>query len=302
MPMHVLVTGSSGLLGSTVARELARQGHIVNGLDLVATDTTTQPGCVTDRALVFEVARGCDAIIHTASLHAAHLESHSSSQFIDTNIHGTLNLLDAAAAHGIRRFVYTSTTSLYGHAMERTDQAVWVTEELVPQPRDIYDVTKIAAEHLCAAGAARRSSRASVCRVSRFFSEDARLLAIYRLYRGVDVRDAAAAHLLALEAPLSGYDVFNISAHSPFAKDQLHRLKFGAAAVLRAQFPWIEEAFQRRAWDLPASIDRVYVTEKAERVFTTSPSSASCSSCRNPRKLKLAAGRGCCSSPANHDE
>jgi len=77
--------------------------------------------------------------------------------------------------------------------------------------------------------------------------------------------------LLALETPLAGYDAFNISAHSPFGKDQLHRLKFGAAAVLRAQFPWIDEAFQRRAWELPASIDRVYVTEKAERVLHYQP-------------------------------
>jgi nucleoside-diphosphate-sugar epimerase len=271
--VRVLVTGSSGQLGAVVARELQSQQHEVTAVDLVPGNETTQSGSVTDRDLTFDLARGCDAIIHTASLHAAHLQTHSAAQFIDTNLHGTLNLLDAAAAHGIRRFVYTSTTSLYGHAMERADQAVWVTEDLVPQPRDIYDITKIAAEQLCAAAAARQRPQMTCLslRVSRFFAEDPRLLAIYRLYRGVDVRDAAAAHVLALEAPLSGYDVFNISAHSPFAKDHLHRLKFGAAAVLRAQFPWIDEAFQRRAWDLPASIDRVYVTEKAERVLHYRP-------------------------------
>ena len=269
--MRILITGTSGLLAAAIAREL-RLEHEVCGLDLVPGEQTTHLGSVTNRELVFELARGGDAIIHTASLHAAHLQTHSPAQFIDTNIHGTLNLLDAAAAHGIRRFVYTSTTSLYGHALERADQAVWVTEELVPQPRDIYDITKIAAEQLCAAAARQPPELTCMSlRVSRFFPEDPRLLAIYRLYRGVDVRDAAAAHLLALETPLAGYDAFNISAHSPFGKDQLHRLKFGAAAVLRAQFPWIDEAFQRRAWELPASIDRVYVTEKAERVLRYQP-------------------------------
>jgi nucleoside-diphosphate-sugar epimerase len=271
--MRVLVTGSSGQLGATVARELARRGDAVVGLDLCAGETTTCLGSLTDSDLVREVVRDVDAVVHTASLHAAHLVTHAPHDFVDTNVNGTMNLLDAAARHGVRRFVYTSTTSVYGHAMESDDQAVWVTEVLVPQPRDIYDVTKLAAEQLCAIAAREHGMPCPVLRVSRFFDEPQRLRAIYRLYRGLDLRDAAAAHLLALGAPLPAgtFDVFNISARSPLNRDQLHQLKHRADRVLRAQFPWIDGAFGRRDWKLPASIDRVYVTEKAERVLGYRP-------------------------------
>ena len=269
--MRVLVTGSSGLLGSTIARELSSRGDVVVGLDLAAADTTTHVGSVTDRDLVFAMMRDADAVVHTASLHAAHLSSHAAHAFVDTNVNGTMNLLDAAAQHGVRRYIYTSTTSVYGHAMESADQAVWVTEDLVPQPRDVYDVTKLAAEQLCAVASREHRMTCLSLRVSRFFPEPQRLTAVYRLYRGVDVRDAATAHVLALDAPLERFDVFNISAHSPLNRDQNHQLRHRADRVLRAQFPWIDGAFTRRDWKLPTSIDRVYVTEKAERVLGYRP-------------------------------
>jgi nucleoside-diphosphate-sugar epimerase len=272
--MRVLVTGSSGQLGAEITRQLAHRGDEVVGMDLCAGERTSHVGSITDSQLVADLTRGADAIVHTASLHAAHLNSHSSKNFVETNVNGTINLLDAAVArHGVKRFVYTSTTSLYGYALECDEQAVWVTEDLVPRPRDIYDITKLAAEQLCAAAAWAHGMTCLSLRVSRFFPEPPRLMAEYRLYRGVDVRDAAAAHLLALDAALAPrtFDAFNISAHSPLSRDQLHQLKHRADRVLRAQFPWIESAFERRDWKLPTSIDRVYVTEKAERVLGYRP-------------------------------
>ncbi len=269
--MRILVTGSSGLLGAAVVREL-RGVHDVMGLDLSPADTTTHTGSVTDRENVFELMRGgIDAVVHTASLHAAHLESHSPQDFVETNIHGTMNLLAAAVRSGVKRVVYTSTTSLYGHAMESREQAVWVTEELPPRPRDVYDVTKIAAEHLCAVASRRHGITCLSLRVSRFFPEPQRLIAIYRLYRGVDLRDAVTAHAMALTAPVRGYDAFNISAKTPFTRDQVWRLKHAPEKLLRAMFPWIEGAFSRRDWALPDSIDRVYVTERAEQVLDYRP-------------------------------
>jgi nucleoside-diphosphate-sugar epimerase len=269
--MRVLVTGSSGQLGSSVVHALA-QRHEVVGLDVCESATTTHVGSVTDRERVLDLTRGADAIVHTASLHAAHISTHAPPEFVEININGTMNLLDAAVQHRIRRFVYTSTTSVYGHAMTSPEQAIWVTEDLVPQPRDIYDITKLAAEQLCAVAARTCGMTCPALRVSRFFPEPQRLIAIYRLYRGVDVRDATAAHVLALEDPsLSGFDVFNISARSPFSRDQLYQLKHHAPRLLRSRFHWIEPAFDRRDWDLPASIDRVYVTAKAERTLGYRP-------------------------------
>ena len=96
--------------------------------------------------------------------------------------------------------MYTSTTSLYGDAMLPADgAAAWVDESLAPQPRDVYDETKLAAEEACRE-AARAGLACTSLRMSRCFPEEPRLVAIYRLYRGVDAEDVAQAHELALAA------------------------------------------------------------------------------------------------------
>ena len=268
--MRVLVTGSSGQLGATVAEQTSADHELV-GIDLVPGRWTRHMMSITDRVAVFEVIREVDAIIHTASLHQPHVTTHSRQAFIDTNITGTLNLLEAAAQNGVQRFVYSSTTSLYGEAMVPTREAVWVTEELVPRPRDIYDITKIAAEELCRDIAFSTGMSMLCLRVSRFFAQTPRLQALYRLYRGVDVRDAAAAHALALTMQSTPFDIINISARSPFRKSDLPMLLHSAPDVLQERFPHVVEAFARHNWELPASIDRVYVIDKAERLLGYRP-------------------------------
>jgi UDP-glucose 4-epimerase len=173
--------------------------------------------------------------------------------------------LEASIKNRIKRFIYTSTTSLYGYAMVPSKKAVWVTESLRPKPRDIYDVTKIAAENMCRLMSETHGLPCLSLRISRFFPEPVHLMVIYRLYRGVDVRDAAAAHILALEADISGYDVFNISARSPFSEDEMPELLHDAPSVIRRLYPSLEELFAQQGWKLPQSIDRVYVIEKAEK-------------------------------------
>lgn len=258
------MTGTSGQIGSIIADRLAEE-HVVLGIDLMPGHQTNLRGDIRDRDFIFSAMKDIDAVIHTASLHAPHVPSHTPEEFIANNIKGTSHLLEAAAERQVRRFIYTSTTSLYGHAMAAPDKAVWVTEDLVPEPRDIYDITKIAAENLCKA-AAQNYDLACVClRVSRFFPESEYLMAIYRLYRGVDVRDAAAAHLLALEAEFEDFAVFNISARTPFVHDELGDLYHNAPEVIGRYFPKSEEVFLNRGWHLPQRIDRVYVIEKAEK-------------------------------------
>lgn len=269
--MKILVTGTAGRLGRAVAAHLAGH-HEVVGLDLLPAPHTTFIGSLTQRDLVRRACTGCHAVVHTASLHAPHTATHTRRDFIETNMQGTLNVLEAAVEHGVRRLVYSSTTSLYGHAMEAVDEAAWVTEALPPQPRDIYDITKIAAEQLCQDVA--RSGAGLRCvslRVSRFFPEPDRLMAIYRLYRGVDLRDAVAAHALALDAPIDAYEVFNISAPSPFRREETQELLEDAAAVIRRHYPAVDAWFRRRGWALPKRIDRVYVTEKAKRLLHYAP-------------------------------
>ena len=108
-------------------------------------------------------------------------------------------------------------------------------------------------------------------RVSRYFTEPDYLMVIYRLYRGVDVRDAAIAHLMATEVELEGYEVFNISAASPFSRDDTHELLHDAQSVLLRHFPNIDRFFNKKGWQLPTSIDRVYCIDKAKEILNYHP-------------------------------
>jgi len=262
--MRILVTGTSGQIGSVIA-EMLSPDHSVVGVDLIPGKITTHIGNLSDRDFAFSVTKGIDIVIHTASLHAPHVKEYPSEAFIDTNVKGTQTLLEASIKNRIHRFIYTSTTSLYRYAMVPSEKAVWVTETLRPKPRDIYDVTKIAAENMCRLMSETHELPCLSLRVSRFFPEPEYLMAIYRLYRGVDVRDAAAAHILAIEADICGYDVFNVSARSPFSEDETPELLHDAPRVLRRLFPSIDELFAQKGWKFPQSIDRVYVIEKAEK-------------------------------------
>ena len=260
--MKVLVTGSSGRIGGAIAARLSLR-YQVTGLDLKAGPMTSVQGDIRDLRLLAAICRGFDAVVHTASLHAPDLGIRAERDFRDINVEGTRGLLAACGEAGIPRFVYTSTTSLYGRALLPSGgEAVWVTEELPPEPRDIYDETKLAAEQACAE-AARGGMTCVSLRMSRCFPEHPRLVAIYRLHRGVDAADVAQAHELALAPGLSGYQVFNISARSPFAKSECRALLSGAGSVLAAHHPWAAAQFARRGWGLPESIDRVYVVDKA---------------------------------------
>jgi UDP-glucose 4-epimerase len=268
--MRILVTGSSGQLGAVICSLLSGE-HSIIGVDSAPGKYTSHLRDISDNEFILSIAKDVEIIIHTCSLHAPHLKTHSCEEFINTNIHGTLNLLKSAVENRVRRFIYTSTTSLYGHAMVSKERAVWVTEDLRSRPRDIYDVTKIAAEGLCEAYANEYDLPCLSLRVSRYFPEPDYLTAIYRLYRGVDVRDAAAAHLLAMKKDLAGYDVFNISADPPFSEDEIHELYHDAPGVLLRHFPNIEQVFAKKGWRLPKSIDRVYSIKKAKEFLDYSP-------------------------------
>ncbi len=269
--MRVLVTGSSGQLGAVISSMLSKE-HSIIGIDSLPGKYTSHIGDITNYEFVLSVIKNVEIIIHACSLHAPHLKTHSSEEFINTNINGTLNLLKSAIENRVRRFVYTSTTSLYGHAMVSTKQAVWVTEELLPRPRDIYDVTKIAAEGLCETYANNYNLSCISLRVSRYFPESDYLMTIYRLYRGVDVRDAATAHILAMTAEKKGYEVFNISAFSPFSRDETYDLLHDAPSVLLRHFPNINKLFAKKGWMLPNSIDRIYSIDKAKKYLNYRPS------------------------------
>jgi len=260
--VKVLVTGTSGRIGGAIAARLALR-HPVIGVDRRPGALTTEVVDVRDTARLAPLLAGVEAVVHTAALHVPDLAAHDARAFREVNVDATRRLLQAAGEAGVTRFVYTSTTSLYGDAMlPAAGEAAWVTEALTPRPRDIYDETKLAAESACEA-AARAGLACTALRMSRCFPEEPRLVAIYRLYRGVDAEDVAQAHELALGVDRAGFEAYNISAPTPFARADCRRLLDDAASVVLERHPWAEAEFRQRGWLLPASIDRVYVVDKA---------------------------------------
>jgi UDP-glucose 4-epimerase len=169
--MKVLVTGSAGHLGEALVRTLSDLQYEVVGLDILASPFTKHVGSITDRACERECMQGVQTVFHAATLHKPHIATHSRQDFIETNITGTLNLLEEAAAAGVESFVYTSTTSVFGDALVPPPgaQATWVTEEVTPVPKNIYGVTKAAAEDLCRLFHRNQGLACVVLRTSRFF-------------------------------------------------------------------------------------------------------------------------------------
>ena len=260
--MKVVVTGSSGRIGGAIAARLALR-HQVTGIDRRPGALTAAVADVRDTGRLVPLLAGADAIVHTAALHVPDLAAHGPHEFREVNVDATCRLLQAAGEAGVARFVYTSTTSLYGDAMlPESGEAAWVTEALTPRPRDVYDETKLAAEEACAA-AARAGLACTARRMSRCFPEDPRLVAIYRLYRGVNAEDVAQAHELALADCRVGFEVYNVSAPPPFTSADRRCLFEDAASVVLERHPWADAEFRRRGWLLPRSIDRVYVVDKA---------------------------------------
>lgn len=270
--MKILVTGSSGQLGSVTVKHLKAHQHSIYGIDISPSATTDELVDITDTDTITAVCRNFDAIIHTAGLHGKHYElGYPRSAFIKTNIDGTLNLLNACIKNNISRFLFISTTSIYGDALTDDEKAVWVDELLTERPRDIYDITKQTAEQLCKDFFYKDGLQASVYRVARFLPEDDNLKLNHRLYRGLDERDGAEALRLALDTSFSNFEIFNISSGSPFKQDDLYYIKQAPEHLILKYYPAAAEIYKAYGWRFPKSIDRVYVCDKAARYLNYKP-------------------------------
>ena len=275
---RVLVTGSAGHLGEALVRVLRDSGREVAGLDVLDSPFTTVTGSITDRDTVRACLAGVGAVLHPATLHKPHVGSHGRQAFVDANIAGTLTLLEEAAAAGVESFVFTSTTSAFGRALSPApgEPAAWITEDVTPVPKNIYGVTKIAAENLCELINADHGLPVVILRTSRFFPEpddvagirtaypDANVKANEYLHRRADIQDVADAHLLAMaRAPAIGFGRYIVSATTPFSTADLAGLREDAPAVVRRLFPDYAAEYQRRGWRMFGQIDRVYVNARA---------------------------------------
>tara|TARA_R110000787_G_scaffold50030_8_gene119579 strand:- start:210 stop:1190 length:981 start_codon:yes stop_codon:yes gene_type:complete len=279
--LKILLTGSTGWLGRHLAPLLKQSGHNTVGLDVAPGPYTHVIGSVADRPLIDRTFsdHNIEAVIHAGALHKPDIARFPRQSFIDVNVTGTLNLLEAACAAGHDRFVMTSTTSLMiSQAIrdEVSDVAVWLDEDHGPlAPRNIYGVTKLAAENLCRQFALETTLNCIVLRTSRFFPEDddtltqpspENLKANEFLHRRLTVQDAARAHVAALDkAGGIGFGLYIASAPTPFDRTDCADLKRDAASVISRSFPCAVDIYMRKGWTLPRQISRIYDASRIER-------------------------------------
>ncbi len=276
--MKILVTGSSGHLGEALVRSLKNAGYETVGIDITASDFTNHVGSIVERDHVKRCMAGVQAVLHTATLHKPHVATHSKQDFIDTNITGTLNLLEEAAQVGVAAFVFTSTTSAFGDALSPPahEPAAWITEDVAPVPKNIYGTSKLAAEDLCQLFHRNHRLPCLVLRTSRFFPEqddsqavrtayaDGNAKANEFLYRRVDIADVVSAHLLAIDKARDiGFGKYIISATTPFTPEDLMALRRDAPAVVKSKMPDYESVYAAHNWKMFPSIERVYVNALA---------------------------------------
>ena len=157
--MKILVTGADGFIGSHLTEALVRQGHEVRAfvlynsfgswgwLDRCNSDAKGKfevfAGDISDPHGVKEAMKGCDVVLHLAALIAIPYSYHSPDTYVDTNVKGTLNVLQAARELGVKKVVHTSTSEVYG-----TAKFVPITEEHPLLGQSPYSATKIAADQL----------------------------------------------------------------------------------------------------------------------------------------------------------
>jgi UDP-glucose 4-epimerase len=278
--MAWLITGSAGHLGEALMRRLRELGRPAVGLDIVASPFTSRVGSVADHKFLREAMAGVDTVIHAATLHKPHIATHTSQQFVDTNVTGTLALLEEAVSSGVRTLIYTSTTSVFGSALTPAPgaPAAWITEDVNPVPRNIYGVTKLAAENLCQMFARKEGLSTIVLRTSRFFPEpddNPEIRAAFKsentqanelLYRRADIADIVEAHLLAVEkAPSLRFGRYIVSATTPFREGDLTLLRKNAPAVVEQHYPDYPALYAKMGWRMYAGFDRVYLNAKARR-------------------------------------
>lgn len=283
---RILVTGSSGHLGEALVRTLLQKNCEVFGVDILPSTFTHHVGSVVDTKFVNQCMNGVHVVFHTCTLHKPHVATHSRQSFVDVNVTGTLNLLEASIENKIEAFIFTSSTSVFGDALVPPDgsAAAWITEEVVPIPKNIYGITKTAAEDLCQLFHRLHKLPAIVLRTSRFFPEDddnedaaaafdnENLKANEFLYRRVDIEDVVSAHLCAAKAASRiGFGKYIISATSPFQPEDLADLRLHGVEVMKKYYPDHEGIFSKLRWKALPSFDRVYVNAKARKELQWEP-------------------------------
>lgn len=250
---HYLVTGGAGFIGSHIAERLAGDGHEVrvfdnfstgkrDNIDAFANRCAIVEGDVRDAAAVDRAVRGVDFVIHEAALASVPRSINDPFSTNQVNVEGTLNLLIAARKHGVKRFVYASSSSVYGDS-ERLPKE----EGMAPNPKSPYAVSKLAAEMYCLSFSEVFGMPTTCLRYFNVFGPrqdpESQYAAVIPLFvkallggerptifgDGEQSRDftyvdnVVSANILAAASNLPGGKVYNVACGTKFTLNSLHR-------------------------------------------------------------------------------
>lgn len=223
--MRILVTGAAGKTGTAVRKELAAAGHSLRLVDVSPIEKPEGEAVeldICDIAAVRRAMEGIEGVAHIAfgRLHWNHPDKHLTESF-DVNAKGTFALLQAAQDAGVKRFVYTSTLSVFGSTIHigRTKN---LTEHSVPHPAEVYGLTKFCGEEACRLFAQTRGLSTVILRLCNILNEEQwRHAETCRPdsehaehWRGMSthVEDIARAIHLSLTVPGLAFEIFHIAA------------------------------------------------------------------------------------------
>ncbi len=296
--MKVLVTGADGFIGSHLVEALLASGHDVRAfvlynssnswgwLDRSPTQILKQldvfAGDIRDPHGVMESMKGCDAVLHLAALIAIPYSYHSPDTYVDTNIKGTLNVLQAARKIGVRRVIHTSTSETYG-----TARFVPITEEHPLRGQSPYSATKIAADQLAYSFYAsfglpvviarpfntygpRQSARAVIPTIITQIANGRRQIKLGAISPTRDfsyVQDTVAGFIAALNSDLGVGEVVNFGSNFEITIGDTARL---IAEAMNAEIEVITDEARLRPEN--SEVERLWADNaKAKRLFGWQP-------------------------------
>lgn len=244
--MKAMVTGGAGFIGSHLVDALLAQGHEVLVLDSFASSRpeNVPKGAGVARADITgkldpALFAGCSAVFHLAADPDVRTSAEKGAENFSINAFGTFNVLDACRLAGVGRFVFTSTSAVYGKA-----DVIPTPESYLPAPISNYAAGKLAGEAYCASFAHTHGIKSTVLRLANIFGERSMHGVMFDFYKKLKkdpkrleilgngkqdksylhVSDCVSAIIAAYEKQESQYDIFNVGSESRHTVDYIARL------------------------------------------------------------------------------
>lgn len=274
--LKIFITGGNGVLAGALANELDNYGHTVTLLDIqpnLEKDFHSVVADIRNTSDLFKVMKGHDAVVHTAALHGIHKGIYNDHDFLDVNVLGTYNVLHTAYQLGIKKFIFASSTSVYGASRSNIKgKTKYINEDTKQDPIDINDLTKVKGELLCRYFNKEYGMKCISLRIGRFYKgEDLFDHHLTKLHGGIDVLDVAIGIRLALEAKQLKNDVFCLSSKTPFTKEDMSDLINKADEVIEKYYPGTKKLFSLNNYEMPKTVHRIVDISRAETELGFNP-------------------------------